>query len=115
MCLFVNMRVALTAHRKTRAELSTFVDAEYYGYFDEEDDIIVSMECEAEKAGWFLLCYGFTKLLCLLCRFILKSKHCLLTDKFKGIVLWKCVKLSYILGFLKVLKSMYAMPECTVV
>lgn len=49
MC--VSVHVALAAPRKTRTELSKFVDADYYGYFDEDDAIIVPLEREAEKAG----------------------------------------------------------------
>jgi len=37
------------APRKTRAELMKDIDADYYGYRDEDDGIIVPMEQEAEK------------------------------------------------------------------
>ena len=42
---------AAKAPRKTRSELARFVDADYYGYRDEEDGIIVPLEQEQEKKG----------------------------------------------------------------
>ncbi|KAH9494516.1 NineTeen Complex (NTC) component [Bulinus truncatus] len=38
-----------SAPRKTRAELMKDIDADYYGYRDEDDSIIVPLETEAEK------------------------------------------------------------------
>lgn len=37
--------------RKTRGELAKLVDADYYGYRDEDDGIIVPLEQEREKQG----------------------------------------------------------------
>ena len=39
------------AARKTRGELAKMVDADYYGYRDEDDGIIVPLEQEKEKEG----------------------------------------------------------------
>lgn len=41
----------MKAGRKTRGELAKFVDADYYGYRDEDDGIIVPLEQEEEKKG----------------------------------------------------------------
>lgn len=35
--------------RKTRAELMKDIDADYYGYMDDDDGILVPLEMEAEK------------------------------------------------------------------
>lgn len=45
------MHAATKAPRKTRGELAKGVDADYYGYRDEEDGIIVPLEQEEEKKG----------------------------------------------------------------
>jgi len=37
--------------RKTRGELMKDIDADYYGYRDEDDGVIVPIEKEAEKSG----------------------------------------------------------------
>lgn len=37
--------------RKTRGELMKDIDADYYGYRDEDDGVIVPLEQEAEKKG----------------------------------------------------------------
>ena len=37
--------------RKTRAELMKDIDADYYGYRDEDDGILVPLEQEEEKLG----------------------------------------------------------------
>ena len=37
--------------RKNRGELAKSVDADYYGYRDEEDGVIVPLEQEAERKG----------------------------------------------------------------
>lgn len=37
--------------RKTRAELMKDIDAEYYGYRDEDDGVLVPLELEEEKRG----------------------------------------------------------------
>ena len=37
--------------RKTRGELAKNVDADYYGYRDEDDGVIVPLEEEEEKKG----------------------------------------------------------------
>ena len=44
-------RTAPKAPRKTRGELAKFVDADYYGYRDEDDGVIVPLEQEEEKKG----------------------------------------------------------------
>lgn len=49
-----NLNICLSAAkapRKTRGELAKKVDADYYGYRDEEDGIIVPLEQEEEKKG----------------------------------------------------------------
>jgi len=41
--------------RKTRAELMKDIDADYYGYRDEDDGRLLPLEKEAEENGnWFL-------------------------------------------------------------
>ena len=40
--------------RKTRAEMMKEIDADYYGYRDEDDGIIVPQELELEKKGKIL-------------------------------------------------------------
>lgn len=42
---------AVQPPRKTRAELMRDIDAEYYGYRDEDDGILVPLEQEYEKQG----------------------------------------------------------------
>lgn len=42
---------ALPPPRKTRAELMKDIDAEYYGYRDEDDGILEPLEQEHEKKG----------------------------------------------------------------
>jgi pre-mRNA-splicing factor ISY1 len=37
--------------RKTRGELMKDIDADYYGYRDEDDGVIIPLEKEAEKKG----------------------------------------------------------------
>ncbi len=37
--------------RRNRGELAKFVDADYYGYRDEDDGLIVPIEQEEEKRG----------------------------------------------------------------
>ncbi|PIO24738.1 hypothetical protein AB205_0130180 [Aquarana catesbeiana] len=37
--------------RKTRAELMKEIDAEYYGYRDEDDGVLVPLEQEEERSG----------------------------------------------------------------
>lgn len=44
--------------RKTRAELMKDIDAEYYGYRDEDDGVLVPLEQEYEKEG--MLCSIFS-------------------------------------------------------
>ena len=44
-------QIATKAPRKTRGELAKFVDADYYGYRDEDDGIIVPLEQDEEKRG----------------------------------------------------------------
>ena len=49
--LCVLSAAAHKAARKTRGELAKMVDADYYGYRDEDDGIIVPLEQEREKEG----------------------------------------------------------------
>ena len=42
---------ALPPPRKTRAELMKAIDAEYYGYRDEDDGILEPLEQEHERKG----------------------------------------------------------------
>lgn len=42
---------AAPALRKTRAELMKDVDAEYYGYRDEDDGLLLPLEAQYEKQG----------------------------------------------------------------
>ena len=53
MCIAINLSlsVAPKAPRKTRGELAKFVDADYYGYRDEDDGVIVPLEQEEERKG----------------------------------------------------------------
>ena len=37
--------------RKTRGELARNADADYYGYCDEDDGVIVPLELDEEKKG----------------------------------------------------------------
>ena len=49
--LSIFMYVAPKAARKTRGELAKFVDADYYGYRDEDDGVIAPLEQEEERKG----------------------------------------------------------------
>jgi len=40
--------------RKTRGELMKDIDADYYGYRDDDDGVPVPLEQVAEKKGWYL-------------------------------------------------------------
>ena len=42
--------------RKTRGELMKNIDADYYGYRDEDDGRIIPLEQEMEKKGLIILC-----------------------------------------------------------
>lgn len=42
---------AVPPPRKTRAELMKDIDADYYGYRDEDDGVLVPLEQEYEKQG----------------------------------------------------------------
>ena len=46
---------AAPALRKTRAELMKEVDAEYYGYRDEDDGVLLPLESQYEKQGEIIL------------------------------------------------------------
>jgi pre-mRNA-splicing factor ISY1 len=37
--------------KKSRAELMREIDAEYYGYLDDDDNLLVEQEEKCEKAG----------------------------------------------------------------
>ena len=50
------MYIARKTPRKTRGELARKVDADYYGYRDEDDGVIVPLEQEAEKGGVLCVC-----------------------------------------------------------
>lgn len=43
--------IAVPPPRKTRGELMKDIDAEYYGYRDEDDGVLVPLEQEYEKQG----------------------------------------------------------------
>lgn len=47
--LSVISSTAPKAPRKTRAEMMKFIDADYYGYRDEDDGVLVPLETEHEK------------------------------------------------------------------
>ncbi len=50
--LFPSLRLLdVKPPRKNRGELAKCVDADYYGYRDEEDGVIVPLEQEAERKG----------------------------------------------------------------
>ena len=51
LCSINVLSVAPKVPRKTRGELAKFVDADYYGYRDEDDGVIVPLEQEEEKRG----------------------------------------------------------------
>ncbi|XP_051249791.1 pre-mRNA-splicing factor ISY1 homolog isoform X27 [Dicentrarchus labrax] len=57
------------ALRKTRAELMKEVDAEYYGYRDEDDGVLLPLEMEYEKQGrsCVCVCVCVVYILCVLC------------------------------------------------
>ena len=42
--------------RKTRAEMMKNIDADYYGYRDEDDGILIPLELEVEKEGLHFAC-----------------------------------------------------------
>ena len=42
---------AAPAQRKTRGELMKDLDAEYYGYRDEDDGVLLPLEAQYEKQG----------------------------------------------------------------
>ena len=55
-CLLISaflecLSIAPKAPRRTRGELAKFVDADYYGYRDEDDGVIVPLEQEEERKG----------------------------------------------------------------
>lgn len=56
-CLNLKKKKCIAAQkpaRKTRAEMMKEIDADYYGYRDEDDGIIVPQELELEKKGKIL-------------------------------------------------------------
>lgn len=53
---FVYLNSAPPPPRKTRGELMKDIDADYYGYRDEDDGVIVPFEQEAEKKGLLGIC-----------------------------------------------------------
>ena len=52
---YLNCIIAPAPPRKTRGELYKDVDAGYYGYRDEDDGVLVPLEQDLEKEGWFSL------------------------------------------------------------
>ena len=50
---WINCIIAPAPPRKTRGELYKDVDADYYGYRDEDDGVLVPLEQDVEKEGWF--------------------------------------------------------------
>lgn len=49
--------------RKTRAELMKDIDADYYGYRDDDDGILLPLELRAEKkCKWFYIRKNIIKL-----------------------------------------------------
>ena len=50
-CFFLFYIIAPAPPRKTRGELYKDVDADYYGYRDEDDGVLVPLEQEIEKEG----------------------------------------------------------------
>ena len=66
--VFVELCIAAAkAPRKTRGELAKNVDADYYGYRDEEDGIIVPLEQEEEKQGTYSMHYALIDLITCTC------------------------------------------------
>ena len=61
--LLQSLSAAPKAPRKTHGELAKFVDADYYGYRDEDDGVIVPLEQEEERKGWSNVCERYTELL----------------------------------------------------
>ena len=43
--------------RKTRGELMKDIDADYYGYRDEDDGVLIPLEEQEEKIGIYILSY----------------------------------------------------------
>ena len=56
--LFLFYITAPAPPRKTRGELYKDVDADYYGYRDEDDGVLVPLEQEVEKEGWSMAISG---------------------------------------------------------
>jgi hypothetical protein len=50
--------------RKTRGELMKNIDADYYGYRDEDDGVLVPLEKEAQKEGMNAVLLYFWKVFC---------------------------------------------------
>lgn len=50
---------APTQARKTRAELMKDIDADYYGYRDEDDGVLIPLEMGQEKEGKFSIAMIF--------------------------------------------------------
>jgi len=51
--------IAVIAPPKTRAELQKNVDADYYGFRDDEDGLLFSLEASAEEKGALLFFFFF--------------------------------------------------------
>lgn len=47
--------------RKTRAEMMKDIDADYYGYMDDDDGILIPLEQKAEKECKIKYCFNCTK------------------------------------------------------
>ena len=52
---YLNCIIAPAPPRKTGGKLYKDVDADYYGYRDEDDGVLVPLEQDLEKEGWFPL------------------------------------------------------------
>jgi pre-mRNA-splicing factor ISY1 len=61
--------------KKSRAELMKDIDADYYGYRDDDDGILIPLEQEAEKEGMYFkfICMQFTNLGIILFKAVAKA------------------------------------------
>lgn len=51
-CIYFNFFfIAPSQPQKTRADLMKDIDAEYYGYRDDDDGVLIPLEHEQEKIG----------------------------------------------------------------
>ena len=59
MVVICFLPLAVKAPRKTRGELMKNIDADYYGYRDEDDGVLIPLEEEFEKKSKHLCVYTF--------------------------------------------------------